>query len=44
MLIKAGVDCLASSTPKASPLHICAERGFVEIATALLEKCPELIW
>lgn len=29
-------------TKKVSPLHICAERGFDEIARALLQKAPQL--
>lgn len=41
-LLKAGADPLKCST-KVSPLHICAERGFVEIAAALLEKAPALV-
>ena len=29
---------------KASPLHVCAERGFVEIAMLLLNKFPWLVY
>ena len=32
------------NTKKATALHICAERGFVEIATSLLTKFPWLLY
>ena len=35
LLLESGADPLKASK-KASPLHICAERGFFEIAVALL--------
>ena len=31
------------ASQKASPLHICAERGFVEIAESLLKNSPQLV-
>jgi ankyrin repeat protein len=41
-LLDAGADPLQSSK-RVSPLHICAERGFVEIARALINKSPQII-
>lgn len=44
LLLEKGADPEVSSTARASPLHICAERGFVEIAQMLLKFCPQIIW
>ena len=43
-LIAAKVDCIASSTKIAPPLHVCAERGFYEIAMLLVAYCPDLVF
>ena len=43
VLLEMGATPLKQSG-KASPLHICAERGFVEIAMLLLNKFPWLVY
>lgn len=42
ILIDAGADPM-ESTKKVSPMHVCAERGFHDIALALLTRSPELM-
>ena len=45
LLIESGADpAMASNNLNVSPLHVCAERGFHELAELLLEEAPELVF
>lgn len=45
LLIESGSDpAQASNESNATPLHICAERGFDEMSELLLDILPDLLW
>ena len=45
LLMESGADpSQSSNNHNVSPLHICAERGFHELAELLLEESPELVF
>ena len=45
LLIESGADLSQSSNhSNVSPLHICAERGFIEIAEMLLDESPDMVF
>ena len=45
LLIESGSDpLLASTASNATILHVCGERGFLEIAQMVLAKCPGLVY
>ena len=44
-LLENGADpLLASTQANVTLLHVCAERGFYEIARLILRKCPSLVF
>ena len=45
LLLNNGANPLLASTEEnVTCLHVCAERGFIEIAQIIISNCPELVF